>query len=172
MDNHEEIQARMGDAREQESINLAIKLLYKSIGEKYVVLVPAVKPKSGTKEEALANSDDGDIWLVNLQEVESVKAIKIVEVKRLSDDNVMAHFETRESWKLPNFIVDGVIQLKRKKHFPYAYMCFNAKLTAYAVIYGHTYNYWEKQKTNGNGGIKEYYVVDPDKIKFVKIDGI
>lgn len=171
----------MGDDRENESVLLAVALLQKKLGDTYNVLVNPLTKNAETIEDVPSCSDDGDIFVLkygtmyNENDVEVIKIDEFytVEVKRLKEENMMAHFSCREDWTLPNFIVDGKNQFDNKKFKPKIYMCFNAKLTAFAqIIVKTTYPKWEVETKAGNGSTKKYYVVDPDLIKFIKVEEI
>lgn len=159
----------MNDKREREAVDLACQLLEKKSGDKYIICKPYGKKIAGTKEEIEIYSDDGDIILIE----RGLKTITSVEVKRLSEDNFMKDFTDRKSWSLPNFIVDGVWQVKNKKLKVNTYMCFNSPLTAVAIInVANTIDKWEIENKRGNGGLKDYYVVNPDLIRFELVENL
>ena len=169
MDTHEQIIERMKDPREQEAVDLAAKMIRKIAGERFYILLPYDKEIAEDKTKIELFSDLGDIILLEKKSL----ILSLVEVKRLTLNNYMAHFQDRNTWTLPDFILDGTYQFNRKKLKVYMYMCFNAHLTWVTVIYPEkTFQEWTIDTKNGNGGRKDYYVVNPDLMKFIEVKTI
>lgn len=166
-EDHNAVTSRMHDERELEAVELACKIIQKK--GNYIVLTPFHRGNAADKSEIDIFSDNGDIIILS----KDLKTLKSVEVKRLSETNYMAHFTTRTSWTLPNFIVDGKNQFAKKKIPVALYLCFNSPLTYVAVINTEkTIKEWTIETKAGNGTKKEYYVVDPTLIDFKKVEDL
>ena len=162
IENHKEIQSKMNDEREIESIELVVNLFRNKAN--FRLFIP-VKSNAKQIKDIKDHSDAGDLLLQNLTTNEFLP----VEVKRLGEDNVYGNFTDLNSWKGSDFIVDGVYQFDNKVNKPYLYLTFNSPMTHFGVVYGRDHKNWTKRVTNGNGSTKEYYVCKPSEVKFKSV---
>jgi len=160
---HQKIQQKMRDPRVREAEKLACEIfahkgykVYSKFNDEY----------AETEKQIEEKSDRGDIIIF----YEDNPAI--IEVKRLSSDNIFAYFQEPKDF-FNGVIVDGVKQFEDKMQRslkPFWYVCFNAPMTFGFIVKTSDRENWTIKKYNGNEGIKDYYMSKAVDCRFFKTE--